>query len=67
MSSIGDKNASIKGQLPQSVRLVAVSKTKPVEMIQEAYDSGHKIFGENKPWKCGISMRHFPKIFTGIL
>jgi len=48
MSAIGDKIASIKGQLPDSVRLVAVSKTKPVEMIQEAYDAGQRIFGENK-------------------
>jgi uncharacterized pyridoxal phosphate-containing UPF0001 family protein len=29
------------------VRLVAVSKTKPVEAIQEAYDAGHRDFGEN--------------------
>ena len=48
MSIIGDKIASIKGQLPSSVRLIAVSKTKPIEIIQEAYDAGHKIFGENK-------------------
>lgn len=48
MSIIGEKIASIKGQLPDQVRLVAVSKTKPVEIIQEAYDAGHKIFGENK-------------------
>lgn len=48
MSNIGDKIASIKGQLPEQVRLVAVSKTKPIEDIQEAYDSGHRIFGENK-------------------
>lgn len=48
MSIIGDKIASIKGQLPDSVRLVAVSKTKPVELIQEAYDAGQRIFGENK-------------------
>eukprot|EP00882_Tetradesmus_deserticola_P003875 GHRQ01004099.1.p1 GENE.GHRQ01004099.1~~GHRQ01004099.1.p1 ORF type:complete len:255 (+),score=89.83 GHRQ01004099.1:556-1320(+) len=31
----------------QPVRLVAVSKTKPVEAIQEAYDAGHRDFGEN--------------------
>lgn len=31
----------------QQVRLVAVSKTKPVEAIQEAYDAGHRDFGEN--------------------
>ena len=28
-------------------RLVAVSKTKPVEAVQEAYDAGHRHFGEN--------------------
>ena len=29
------------------VRLVAVSKTKPVEAVQEAYDAGQRVFGEN--------------------
>jgi len=48
MNIIGDKIASIKGQLPEQVRLVAVSKTKPMEDIQAAYDAGHRIFGENK-------------------
>ncbi|OYT11227.1 MAG: YggS family pyridoxal phosphate-dependent enzyme [Bacteroidetes bacterium 4572_112] len=48
MSIIGDKIASIKGQLPEQVRLVAVSKTKPIEDIQQAYDDGQRIFGENK-------------------
>ena len=38
----------IKSTLPEDVKLVAVSKTKPNEMILEAYHSGHKIFGENK-------------------
>ena len=28
-------------------RLVGVSKTKPVEMLREAYDAGLKVFGEN--------------------
>ena len=48
MSIIGDKIASIKGQLPEQVRLVAVSKTKPNEDIQQAFDDGQRIFGENK-------------------
>ncbi|POY36404.1 YggS family pyridoxal phosphate-dependent enzyme [Solitalea longa] len=30
------------------VKLIAVSKTQPIEKIQEAYDAGHKIFGENQ-------------------
>lgn len=40
--------AEIKKTLPESVKLVAVSKTKPIEDIMVAYHSGHKIFGENK-------------------
>lgn len=38
----------IKSTLPEGVRLVAVSKTHPAEMLQEAYDAGQRIFGENK-------------------
>jgi len=34
--------------IPNSVQLVAVSKTKPDEMILEAYNSGQRVFGENK-------------------
>jgi len=34
--------------LPTGVKLVAVSKTKPVEIIEEALKTGHHIFGENK-------------------
>lgn len=38
----------VLSELPQHVKLVAVSKTKPNEDIMEAYHAGHKIFGENK-------------------
>ena len=37
----------IKAMLPEQVTLVAVSKTKPVSDLQEAYDAGQRIFGEN--------------------
>jgi PLP dependent protein len=37
----------IKSELPAHVNLVAVSKTKPSEMIMEAYNAGHRDFGEN--------------------
>ena len=33
---------------PQDVTLIAVSKTKPVELLREAYDAGVRDFGENK-------------------
>jgi pyridoxal phosphate enzyme (YggS family) len=36
------------GRAPSSVRLVAVSKTFPVECIREAYQAGQTIFGENR-------------------
>ncbi len=38
----------LKKQIPPSVKLVAVSKTKPVSDILEAYNTGHRIFGENR-------------------
>lgn len=39
---------TIKNQLPDNVQLVAVSKTHPVSAIQEVYDLGQRVFGENK-------------------
>lgn len=46
--SISQNLEKIKAQLPKQITLVAVSKTKPIEAIQEAYDAGQRIFGENK-------------------
>lgn len=34
--------------VPAGVQLIAVSKTKPTEIVQEAYDAGQRVFGENK-------------------
>jgi len=45
---VNEKIESIKKTLPQDVELIAVSKTKPLEMIQQAMESGHLDFGENK-------------------
>lgn len=46
--SIDTNLRSIKEQLPSHVILVAVSKTKPIEALLEAYLAGQRIFGENK-------------------
>ena len=47
--SIADNIKNLKKQtVPLKVSLVAVSKTKPVEDIQEAYDAGQRLFGENQ-------------------
>ncbi|MDD4145067.1 MAG: YggS family pyridoxal phosphate-dependent enzyme, partial [Prolixibacteraceae bacterium] len=45
---IGKIISELKSSLPEGVKLVAVTKTKPPEIIEEAYKAGHKIFGENK-------------------
>lgn len=47
--SISKNIDAIISEIPKSVKLIAVSKTKPKEAIQEAYDAGYRIFGENKP------------------
>jgi pyridoxal phosphate enzyme (YggS family) len=44
-NSIEKLRADLK---PFNARLIAVSKTHPVDLIQEAYESGQRIFGENK-------------------
>lgn len=46
--NIKENYNNIKDQLSSHVELVAVSKTHPVSAIQEVYDLGQKVFGENK-------------------
>lgn len=58
---ISQNIADIKNKLPKNVRLVAVSKTKPNENIMEAYNSGHKIFGENKVQDLVEKYEQLPK------
>ncbi len=45
--SISKNLNNIKSQIPAKVTLVAVSKTKPISDLMEAYDAGQRIFGEN--------------------
>lgn len=45
---ISENIKNITTTLPENVALVAVSKTKPIEDLQEAYNGGQRIFGENK-------------------
>lgn len=52
---------NIKNQLPENVILVAVSKTKPVEDILEAYNTGHRVFGENKVQEMTAKHEELPK------
>jgi pyridoxal phosphate enzyme (YggS family) len=48
MPDIASNISNIKSQLPSSVKLIAVSKTKPVNDIIEAYNAGQRYFGENR-------------------
>src|SRR5215216_4739803 len=59
--SIQDNLLSIKSKLPENVTLVAVSKTKPVSDLMEAYDAGQRIFGENKIQEMTAKWGQMPK------
>lgn len=59
--SIKDNITYIKQELPEHVTLVAVSKTKPIEALQEAYDAGQRIFGENKIQEMTAKWEVLPK------
>lgn len=56
------KQAAIKaGRNPADIELIAVSKTKPVEMIQEIYNLGIREFGENKVQEITAKSEILPK------
>ena len=48
MANIKENLEKVVANLPEGVRLVAVSKFHPVETLQEAYDAGQRLFGENR-------------------
>ena len=52
---------NIKSKLPEHVTLVAVSKTKPVSDLMEAYNAGQRIFGENKIQEMAEKYEEMPK------
>jgi len=59
--SIAENLLSIKNKLPEHVTLVAVSKTKPVSDLMQAYDAGQRIFGENKIQEMTEKWEQMPK------
>ena len=52
---------NINDNLPEGVRLIAVSKTKPEEDIMTLYNEGQRIFGENKAQELKGKYEHLPK------
>lgn len=61
MRHIQEEIQTIKAGLPESVRLVAVSKFHPIEALQEAYEGGQRIFGESKVQEMTQKYEALPK------
>lgn len=61
VSLIAQNIRQFKHIIPEGVTLVAVSKTKPVEDIMEAYEAGHRDFGENKIQEMVEKYEKLPK------
>ena len=59
--SIKENLLAIKSTLPSTVTLVAVSKTKPIPDLMEAYEAGQRIFGENKIQEMAEKWEAMPK------
>ncbi|MFD1063626.1 YggS family pyridoxal phosphate-dependent enzyme [Winogradskyella litorisediminis] len=59
--SITEKLTTLKKALPKQVMLVAVSKTKPVSDLMEAYNAGQRVFGENKIQEMAEKWEEMPK------
>ena len=51
----------VRATVPSNVTLIAVSKTKPIPDLQEAYDAGQRVFGENKALEMRDKHQELPK------
>ena len=58
--SIASQILKINGELPSTVKLVAVSKFNPADAIKEAYDAGQRIFGESRPQELKEKVAQLP-------
>jgi pyridoxal phosphate enzyme (YggS family) len=58
---IRENLTKIQATIPSDVTLVAVSKTKPVSALQEVYDAGQRVFGENKVQEMTEKYEVLPK------
>ena len=58
---IKENLTKIQSTIPSDVTLVAVSKTKPVSDLQEVYDAGQRVFGENKVQEMTEKYEILPK------
>lgn len=61
MSEIARNLKQVLADLPEGVRLVAVSKFHPLEMLRDAYDAGQRVFGENHVQELQQKAGQMPK------
>lgn len=61
MNHITEKIKEIEAKLPAGVKLVAVSKLKPVETLMQAYEGGFRRFGENYVQELAGKFENMPK------
>ncbi|WP_289024012.1 YggS family pyridoxal phosphate-dependent enzyme [uncultured Salegentibacter sp.] len=59
--NISDNIKKFQEDLPEDVKLIAISKTKPVDDILEAYEAGQRDFGENKIQEMTEKWEKLPK------
>jgi len=59
--SVAENLKSISKTIPAHVQLVAISKTKPAEVVMEAYHAGQRVFGENKVQEMVAKYEVMPK------
>jgi pyridoxal phosphate enzyme (YggS family) len=59
--SVRDNLLKLRQELPARVELVAVSKTHPAELIEEAYRAGQRVFGENRPQEMHAKWQTLPQ------
>ncbi len=59
--TISENLKKINSELPDDVTLVAVSKTKPISDLMEAYNAGQRVFGENKIQEMESKWQEMPK------
>jgi len=60
MNNIAENILRLKEDIPSDVKLVAVSKTKPLEDVMKAYDAGQRIFGENRVQELIVKQPELP-------
>ena len=58
---IGEQITRLRKELPEGVSLLAISKYQPIEALQEAYDAGQRMFGENHIQEMAAKASSLPK------